>query len=185
MTVSLAFRRIALSLMLALIPLTAGATTLIRQSADGLAANNELVVLGQVVDLHSYWNAGHDFILTDVRILPSRVLKGSAEGEIVFTVMGGTIDDVSIVVVGGADLVPGSDYVLFLHPMDLPGAAERLTVREHAQGVFDVVGDRAFSQALGLGLAPDAEGDTVPPGGEEGMPIEEIVRLVREHAGRR
>jgi len=74
--------------------------------------------------------------------------------------------------------------MLFLGRVDLPGAANRLTVRDHSQGVFDVANGRARSQAIGEPLLPDASGRTDVVGGEEGMAIEELVRQIRAHVNR-
>jgi len=180
-----ASRNAALVLIaLAIVAIPAGATTLIRQGVDRLTAENESVVHGRVLDIHSYWNDDHNFILTDVRVRPAQVLKGQHAGDVTFTVMGGAVGEISTVIVGGADLVPGSDYMLFLGRVDLPGAANRLTVRDHSQGVFEVVKGRARSQAIGEPLLPDASGRTDVVGGEDGIAIEELVRQIRAHANR-
>ncbi|HEY3216391.1 MAG TPA: hypothetical protein VGK93_07855 [Candidatus Eisenbacteria bacterium] len=162
----------------------ADATTLIRQGLDQLASDNELVLQGRVLETHSYWNDDHTFILTNVRVRPSQILKGSHDGDVTFTLMGGTVGEITTLIVGGADLWPGSDYVLFLSRVDLPGAADRLTVRDHAQGVFDLENGRAFSQALGHALLPGPGGRADVPGGEEGLVLEDLVRQVRAQTNR-
>jgi len=156
------------------------ATTLVRRGLDRLTADNETIVQAKVLEIHSSWNASHTFILTDVRARPSQILKGRPNNDLAFTVMGGTVGETTTLIVGGPDLVPGSEYVLFLAPTDLPGAPHRLTVRDLSQGVFDVRQGRAFSQAIGELLLPDAQGLTDAPGGEEGMPLETLIRQVRD-----
>jgi hypothetical protein len=181
-------RIVALALIaLAVLAIPAGATTLIRHGLESLTADNELIVHGRVLDIHSYWNDDHSFILTDVTMRPSQVLKGVAgrPADITFTVMGGTVGEITTVIVGGPDLVPGGDYVLFLNREDLPGATQRLTVRDLSQGSYLVENGRAFSQALGHPLLPDAAGLTEPPGGEEGLALVEMMRQVRQLAGTR
>ena len=164
----------------------AGATTLIRHGLDRLTADNESVVHGRVMEIHSYWNDDHSFILTDVKFRPQQVLKGERpSGDVTLTVMGGTVGEISTVIVAGPDLVPGSDYVLFMNREDLPGAARRLTVRDLSQGVFRVEKGRAYSQALDHPLIADANGRSEAPGGEEGMALEEMSRQVRQFAGNR
>jgi hypothetical protein len=51
-------------------------TTLIRQGLERLTSDDEGIMVARVLDTRSYWNADHSFILTDVRVRPSRVLKG-------------------------------------------------------------------------------------------------------------
>ncbi len=163
----------------------AGATTLIRQSLDDLVVKNETVLIGEVVDAFSYWNDDGTFILTDVRVVATEVLKGRLEGdEVTVTLMGGTVGDLSTLIVGGAVLEPGASYVLFLGDDDLPGAPGARTVRDHMQGAFDLVqieGElRAVSQANGHPLMPDALGYTEAAGGEEGYPLDGMVETMRE-----
>jgi hypothetical protein len=167
----------------------ASATTLIRESLDDLTTANSTIVLGEVVDLYSYWNADGTFVLTDVRVLAQETLKGNtpAGREFTFTIMGGTVGNLTTIIIGGPELTRGRQYVLFLNEEDLPRADGALTVRDHSQGVFDVVGvgglARAVSQAARHPLVPDARGDSSPPGGAEGLPLADLRRSVRQRIG--
>ena len=165
----------------------ADATTLIRQSLDHLVADNATIILGEVLDTTSYWNAEGTFILTDVRIVPLEVLKGNASNrELTVTIMGGTVLDLTTLILGGTELIPGKAYVLFLNQEDLPGAKGVRTVRDHCQGVFDLVlakdGVRAVSQANRHPLVPDENGYVEPPGGAQGIPLEAMRQSIRELA---
>src|SRR5262249_10219837 len=147
----------------------AHATTLIRAGLDDLVAGNRTIVVGTVRSVRSYWNEEHSFILTDVRFDVEEVLKGNGkERDLTITVLGGTVDDLTTVIVGGAELVSGKSYVLFLDRSDLPGVKDVRTVRDHSQGVFEVVkardGLRAVSQASRQPLHPDALGFVDVPG---------------------
>jgi len=164
----------------ALVAAPVSATTLIRRGLDRLAAGNETIVQARVLDIRSYWNADHTFILTDVHARPSQVLKGRPDNDLDFTVMGGSVGETTTLIVGGPDLEPGSEYILFLAQSDLPGAPHRLTVRDLSQGVFDVVQGRAFSQAHGEPLLPDDQGRTDAPGGDEGILLETLARQIRD-----
>ncbi len=165
------------------------ASTLIRQSLDGLVASNATVVVGEVLDAHSYWNETETFILTDVRVKATDVLKGDPR-DTVFTVtlMGGSVGDLTALIVAGAELVPGKPYLLFLDEGDLPGAPGARTVVDHSQGVFEVVkardGLRAISQANRHPLHPDALGFVDPPGGAKGLLLDAMIRSIRSIADR-
>jgi len=168
----------------------AGATTLIRESLKGLTDQNQTIVYGRVLDIHSYWNAGHSMILTDVRVRPNEVLKGDRKAqEITFTLLGGTVGDITTLIIGGPELVPGSDYILFLNRERLQGEQEFLTVRGLVQGAFEVTdqgsGKRAYSEALSHGLLPDADGLSEPPGGDQGLALDDMLAQVRQLAGDR
>ena len=164
------------------------ATTLVRRGLEELTAGNELIVQAKVLDIHSYWNDEHTFIFTDVHVRPLRHLKGApaqalherAVQDLSFTLMGGTVGETTTLLLGGPDLAPGAEYVLFLGRSDLPGAPGRLTVRDLSQGAFEVRHGRAWSQAIGEPLLPDALGETEVPGGPEGLLLETLSRRVLE-----
>lgn len=168
---------------------SAGATTLRRASLDDLVTRHGTVVVGRVLDARAYWNAEKTFILTEVRIAADEVLKGRLESEeLTVTVMGGRVGELMTFIVGGAELIPGRSYLLFLKAGNLPGARGVLTVREHSQGVFDLVragdGLRAVSQASRQPLVPDAQGRSEAPGGAEGLPLASMIESIREMARR-
>jgi hypothetical protein len=167
----------------------AGATTLIRAGLDDLVAGNRAVVVGEVVDAKSYWNKDHTFILTDVRFALDDVLKGDVRGrELKVTILGGRVGDLTTLIVGGPELVPGNSYVLFLNEVNLPGVERALTIRDLSQGAFDVKigrgGLRAISQAGGHPLVPDHSGYSEAPGGVEGLPFLEMVQSIRDTVDR-
>lgn len=165
-----------------------GATTLVRQELDALVASNQRVVVGEVIDAVSYWNEDKTFILTDVRIAPDETIKGKAEGELIVTLLGGKVGDLTTLIVGGAELIPGRSYVLFLNPEKLPGARQALTLPDHCQGVFEITakrgGLRAVSQANRHPLAPDRSGRIDVPGGAEGFPLDTLLENLRGTAKR-
>jgi len=170
----------------------AGATTLIRASLEHLVATNGTIVVGDVVDTDSHWNEEGTFILTDVRVAPREVLKGkleNGEGELALTLLGGSVDGKTALIVGGADLRPGKSYVLFVDDQPLPGVARARTIRDHCQGVFEIVkgqrglGSRAVSQAAGHPLLPDVSGQADAAGGMEGFTLQALKDSIRKIAG--
>jgi len=167
----------------------ANASTFLRVGLDYLVAENETIVVGEATSARSYWNAAGTFILTDVQVSVSQVLKGSVKSkEITVTVPGGTVGELTSVVVGGAQLAPGKTYVLFLDRIDLPGSKGVLAVHDHGQGAFDVDLEgnelRAVSQARRQELLPDAAGKADAVGGAEGMPLARLLAEVRQLAAR-
>jgi hypothetical protein len=167
----------------------ASATTLIRESLDELVAGNRAIVVGEVVDASSYWNEDHTFILTDVRVAVHEALKGDVtDRELTVTIMGGRVGEITTLIVGGPELIPGNSYVLFLNEENLPGAERALTVRDLVQGAFDVKIDRdglrAVSQANSHPLLPDSSGYFDAPGGMDGMPLNAMMQSIRETVDR-
>jgi hypothetical protein len=168
---------------------TAEATTLRRAGIRELTAANATIVVGEVVDARSYWNAAHTFVLTDVQFAPTDVLKGAhSGGDLTVTLMGGTVGDRTVLIVGGARLEVGRSYVLFLNDEDLPGAPRVRTVRDLCQGAFDVVTGpdgvtRAVSQAQDVHLVADSNGEYRAPGASAGLPLADLVQQVQAPRG--
>jgi hypothetical protein len=161
------------------------ATSIKRASLDALVADNELVVVGRVLDIYSHWNAEGTFILSDVRVVVDDALKGDAgQREFTFTAMGGTVGDKSVVIVGGPEIEVGKPYLLFLSRQDVPGLANALSFRDLSMGIFDISdtprGKWAISQSVRHGLLPDAAGNAEPPGGFKGMPLAALSRDIRK-----
>jgi hypothetical protein len=158
----------------------ARATSLMRRGIESLTRDNEAIVQASVLDIHSYWNASHTFIFTDVHVRASKQMKGVPASELTFTIMGGTVDATTTLIIGGPDLAPGSEYVLFLAHTDLPGSPARLTVRDLCQGVFAVRHGRAISEAAGEPLLPDASGLADAPGGADGVTLETLAQQIHD-----
>lgn len=170
-----------------ILALPTGALTLIRADLEKLVAGNSVIVVASVEGASSYWNRDKSLILTDFRLKTRDVLKGKVAEDFSLTLMGGTTGEYTTLIPGGADLVPGRTYVLFLRDEELPGTERVTTVAEHSQGVFDVVDQSgepwAVSQAAGEALIPDEEdkdGDADVPGGEKGMSLADLTRSITE-----
>ena len=175
----------------------AEALTLKRADLDKLVAGNSAIVVARVDGASPYLASGTKFVLTDFRVTVQQVLKGNVTGTFSVTMMGGTVGDLTTLIPGGAVLMPGRTYVLFLRTETLPGTRGVATVGEHTQGVFDIAvvnGVKwAVSQAAGMALirGEDDEGEEEEfpdvPGGAEGMSLDQLVReiqrRVKETAG--
>jgi hypothetical protein len=162
----------------------AAATSIVRTDLGKMAAANALIVKGEVVDVYSHWNEDGNFIVSDVTVVVDETMKGQHQREIVFTALGGTVGDLSTVIVGGPEIEVGKRYVVFLNREDIPGRAAALTVRDLSMGIFDVVdapsGEWALNQSLRHPLLPDDSGSIEPPGGFSGMSVDNLRRAVRD-----
>lgn len=67
-------------------------------------------------------------------------MKGAARGkELDITILGGTADDLTTLIVGGPELARGAEYVLFLSRQDLRGVARGIYfMRVHVGDVKEV-----------------------------------------------
>jgi len=172
--------------------LPAGALTLKVADLDNLVAGNSVIVVATVQDGYAYWNRDGGLLLTDYRVAVTEVLKGQVEGQLTFTMMGGSDGKFTTLIPGGATLLPDGSYVLFLRQETLPGTEPVMTVAEHTQGVFDITDNGgvlwATSQAKDEHLVrgedlSEEEGSEVPTidvvGGAEGMALEELVSSIK------
>ena len=174
---------IAAAVAVAVCAVPADATTLMRASLADLTAANSTIVIGDVLDIHSYWNEDASFILTDVKVRVGETMKAEGSPEAVtITLLGGTVGEISTLVLGVPSLEIDKSYLFFLNEEQLPGGQRHLTVRDHCQGAFDILaidGElRARSQAWDFGLVPDELGSSQPPGGEEGLKLESILETI-------
>jgi hypothetical protein len=181
------FRRVALALaLLGAIGVTedVSATTLERIGIDELASASEVVAVGRVEHVRSYWNETHTFILSDIELRASRSLKGRGEGELVrFTVPGGVVDDIGVLAADGPEHEPGREYAVFLGRGPVDEGREALTPIGFTQGVWDRTPGRGparfSSQARRMQLLGDEEGRTDAAGGSEGLSIDELVQAIQ------
>lgn len=171
-------------LSILLISINSYATTYKRAKLDVLVAHNKKIVVAKVLKEQSQWNEKRDFLETRVNLEIARVIKGdSDEREMTMTLMGGSNEEVTHLIVGGAELHVGNMYLLFIDEMKLPGNRQpQVSIPEHAQGVYDIVNRQgrqyAISQANGHHMVADDSGQTEPVGGSSGMPLEQLIRLI-------
>ncbi len=178
-------RSLALAILVTVLASGVQATTLIRAGLEDLVAGNETIVIGEVEEVVSYWNRDGTFILTDVTLKAVEAIKGQPRDGLTLTLMGGTVGETTTLIIGGAELLPGGSYLLFLNPESLPGAEGVITVRDHCQGTFDIRtkgadGLRAISQANRHPLVPDRQGYLDAPGGVDGFPLEALLQSLRQ-----
>jgi hypothetical protein len=64
----------------------------------------------------SSWNAAHTQILTDVYVRASQYVKGGGPGTVHLQLLGGTVGEITMAVLGQADFTPQEDVFLFLTP---------------------------------------------------------------------
>lgn len=108
-TLSLLFGALAL-VVTAPVP----ATTIVAMDADALAAQSELIFVGQVVGVESLPTSDRSFAFTHVTFAVAETLKGSVAKEL-FTLRlaGGHLGDQVVEVVGMPTFVIGERYVVF------------------------------------------------------------------------
>lgn len=121
-----------LTLVLALLAISAGATTIVLPSDEQLADKAALIVTGRVLATEPYERDGA--IWTDTTILVGRHLKGRSPDKIVVQEPGGTLGARITRVFGAPQFEEGGTVLLFLMPSASPG---RYRVADLFAGKFD------------------------------------------------
>jgi len=93
---------------------TAEATLIRTFTLQGLYAEADCVVVGEVARSGSFWNEAHDTIYTDHFVDVERTVKGTADGEMVLRQMGGRVGDVELSIAGNARLEEGERVLLVM-----------------------------------------------------------------------
>ncbi len=159
------------------------ATTFERLGLETLATLSTHVVRGQVLSAESAWNEDKSAIYTSARLRVDEAIAGKVPGkEIVVFVPGGRVGDTIQTVIGAPTLETGKDVVLMLSAADPSGFG----VVGLSQGAFDLKRDPASGKTMAISqaaafLPPIAAEETArSPTGAEGIPLEELIRTVRE-----
>jgi hypothetical protein len=125
-----------LMMMLALLSLLAGATSVVPMSLERLTEVSSLVVRGRSVQSWSAWDNDRHLIYTYTRFQVERSLKGHAEASLVVRQIGGSAGGYTQTVAGVRQLSPGEEAVLFLRPSS--GTPGTFSITGLMQGAFRV-----------------------------------------------
>ncbi|HYE88588.1 MAG TPA: hypothetical protein VEA16_19635 [Vicinamibacterales bacterium] len=107
-------RNAAFILLLALLSVTAHATTLAPLTFEQLVNESAAVVYGRVVDVRSQWTEDRRFIESVVSVEILKGIKGAVRETVEFTVPGGQVGRYLNVIPGSPVFAPGDRAVFFL-----------------------------------------------------------------------
>lgn len=142
-------------LLLSLTWSQARAQTIQRYSDEDLAQHSSKIVEGTVADVHSDWNSDHNQIYTTVTLRVSRVIKGSIppDGRVVLHMLGGSVGDITMDVIGQPAFGPGEDVIVFIDSQ----APKLMPVTGLDRGKFTVAPDPSTGQptVVGRGVSRD------------------------------
>lgn len=123
---------VAAVLLAAAVPATA--STFLALDREALVAASDAVVIGEVVEVHSFWNAEATAIRTEALVRVSETLAGNAPSIVRVQTIGGQVGPVRIEAHGFPTFEQGQRLVLFLE-----GAADVARVVGYQQGQFRIV----------------------------------------------
>jgi hypothetical protein len=127
-----AMRRLITALVVSSVFVTASAsaTTVQQLSLNDLDRAADVVVMGEVVRVESYWSDG--LILTETTLSVDQCFAGECGEELVVTTVGGQVGDIVQQIHGAAYYQPGQRVFAFLRV----DRGERLITVGMAQGLF-------------------------------------------------
>ncbi len=106
------------ALALAVLPATSRAAVVQQMSLDDLAVEADRIVLGRIDAATSRWNADRSLIVTDLQVQTIAALKGDARAQTTVTLLGGTIEGLSLRATDTPIMAAGDAALLFLDDQD-------------------------------------------------------------------
>ena len=119
-------KRILPSAVLSVICLAANAnaTTFAELSLDDLVTHSPVIARGHVGKVESFWNADRTAIYSHVTFQVEEMLRGNVkEKQIVILLPGGTVEDVSQVIIGAPRMESEKELILMLQKLSTNQAA--------------------------------------------------------------
>lgn len=123
------------AIALLLVALPAAASTFVSMSPRQLSREADAVVVGRVLQTHSYWNEDASMILTDVTVAVDETISGEAPGVVHVRTYGGTVGNFRIEASGFPEFTEGERVLMFLQADDEDGSIRVLGYR---QGLYRI-----------------------------------------------
>jgi hypothetical protein len=123
------------AIALLLVALPAAASTFVNMTPRQLSREADAVVVGRVLQTHSYWNEDASMILTDVSVAVDETIRGEAPGVVHVRTYGGTVGNFMIEAHGFPEFTAGERVLLFLQADDEDGSIRVLGYR---QGLYRI-----------------------------------------------
>lgn len=146
----------------------AEATIFLPVSLEELVAASSLIFEGRVKSVKCHLERGGKQIYSLITVAPSRVHKGSAEGDIVIRMLGGRVGDLASGIVGAPRFRTGEEVFLFCSPHK--ASRGLVAVTSLGMGKFTVVTDARSGRKYlerkipaGVTFRPDPEGKGLRP----------------------
>lgn len=162
------------------------ASVVLKHDEASLTRAAHAVVGGQVLDTHSEWNQGHEFLWTYTSVRVEDVAKGEPRVGQIITVreVGGSVGDFNQAMIGAATFTEGERVVLFLERAKdrTPGIYQTVGL---SQGKFLISMDAVTAQPLAVSAAHDLHyaGAKRALWDDGPVDLEDFLAAVRQHAG--
>lgn len=147
-----------------------------------LAQKASLIVTGKVESIRSEWKDEHSIIFSYIVISPDSFLKGSvSHDKITLKLLGGTVGNITTIVLGNPWFEEGEEVLLFLRPRTKKPSERFFIVVGSAQGKFHIETVRGSKVATRDLSQIDFIGPCKCRLAEGPMPLSELQRLIEGH----
>jgi hypothetical protein len=161
----------------------AHATTVSRQSLEGLVSGSGRIVHGRVVRHWVAWDDTHRFLWTHYSLRVFDTVKGAPSATFVISEAGGAKDGFIMTVPGTVQYADGEEVVAFLHPTPI-GYWQTFG---YSQGKFSIIAGKVVSEEVGPAII-DLQGERgagrTPLSNMSGQPLDRFKNLIRRMARR-
>lgn len=121
-----------------------GASTFLQMGQRDLIRASELVVEGEVLQVHSFWEPSGRIIVTEAIVRVRDAVVGDAPTAVVVRTFGGTVEGFTVEAHGFPTFQRGERLLLFLEP-ERDGAAR---IAGYQQGQFRIVEEKGVEIAV-------------------------------------
>jgi hypothetical protein len=165
-------RLLVVATIFILFAVPATGTQIISLNPKEMGAKSDLVVLGRVQSVGSYWNPDKTRIYTEVVVSVEETYKGQPVGSIRIVQIGGQVGNVRVSVAGAPLWIPDREVLLFLGRVDTGLYA----ITGFSQGKLDVTRENATGKVF---VRPATASEADNPGLQHinggSMTVEEFV----------
>jgi len=164
------------ALTVAILPAPVSATTVAKLNLEQLVQRADLIIQGQVESVYSQWDDQRHLVFTYISIRVDEPLKGERRQSILIRQVGGIAGTIQMSVAGVPEFKNGQMAVVFLKRQD----DSTFHVVGMNQGLYEIVGDYAVSNVVGVDLFDTKTGEITKPLAGGRAPLEQLKRKIRE-----
>lgn len=153
------------------------ATTLLRLTVEEMSVQAEMIVVGEVTEVQSQWNAARTMIYTYVTVDVAQCIAGACGDTVKIKQRGGSVGQWSLPIPGMPKFVAGQKVLLFLEkdPEGVPGYAYVLGM---CQGMFVITKDAKEGKDVAVQQGGAALADVGADGVIRVLPGEKPLKVV-------
>jgi len=146
---------------------------MIELSTEELTRDSEIVVVGEVGDVMSFWSEDGTTIFTKAKVMVDQVVKGIHHTEVDIEYKGGEVGEIGLRVSDAPSLEKGEKVILFLKTKKIEKGVKVFNIVGNAQGKYTVREDGIAIKG-GFSVVRDTE-DVI----DDYIPVEDLLNKIR------